>query len=321
MNRENLILSTAKTVIEQEYKAIQNLSNLLTPDFEKAVQGIYESSGRLIVTGVGKSAHIAQKMVATFNSTGTPAIFMHAADAIHGDLGIILKDDMVLVISKSGNTPEIKVLVPLIRLRENKIIALTGNIDSYLAQQADFVIDVTVDREACPNNLAPTTSTTAQLVMGDAIAVSLLELRGFSTDDFAKVHPGGALGKMLYLTAEDIYTHNEKPQVKTDTPMAEVIVEMTSKRLGATAVLEDHKIAGMITDGDLRRMIQREQNYTHLKAADIMNKHPKTISHDTLLVDALHMMRSNNITQVLVTQNDQYVGVIHIHDILKEGII
>ncbi|NPD44559.1 MULTISPECIES: SIS domain-containing protein [unclassified Lentimicrobium] len=315
------IKKIAQKVFEQEAQGIQNLSNQLTEDFAKAVEAVFLSKGRVIVTGIGKSANIAQKIVSTLNSTGTPAIFMHAADAIHGDLGIILKDDVVLAISKSGDTPEIKVLLPLIKFRGNTIIAITGNTDSYLAQKANFVLDVTVEKEACPNNLAPTTSTTAQLVMGDALAVALLEMRGFSTEDFAKVHPGGALGKKLYLKAEDIFNNNEKPMVNSGTSISDVIVEMTTKRLGATAVIDDGEIKGMITDGDLRRMLQVQVDYSKLIAAEIMNVAPKTIAHDTLLVDALNMMRMNNITQVLVTKNGEYVGVIHLHDILKEGIL
>lgn len=321
MKTKQNIQQIAKEVFEQEAQAIQGLSQLIDDDFEKAIEAIFHANGRVIVTGIGKSANIAQKIVSTLNSTGTPAIFMHAADAIHGDLGIVLKDDIVLAISKSGNTPEIKVLLPLIKFRGNKILAITGNIDSYLAQKADFVLNVTVEKEACPNNLAPTTSTTAQLVMGDAIAVALLEMKGFSTNDFAKVHPGGALGKKLYLKAEDIFNNNEKPIVSASTPISEVIVEMTTKRLGATAVIEDGEIVGMITDGDLRRMLQSQGDYSRLKAAEIMNTKPKLITHDTLLVDALNMMRMNNITQVLVTKNGAYVGVIHLHDILKEGIL
>jgi len=321
MTNKNRILEIARDVFEQEAQAIHKLGDFVNEDFAKAVETIYHSSGRVIVTGIGKSANIAQKIVSRLNSTGTPAIFMHAADAIHGDLGIVLKDDIVVVISKSGNTPEIKVLLPLINFRGNQLIAITGNMDSYLAKQSNFVLNVTVDKEACPNNLAPTTSTTAQLAMGDALAVCLLEMRGFTPEDFAKVHPGGALGKMLYLTAQDIYPQNEKPVVSPNTSITNVIVEITSKRLGATAVLEEGKIVGMITDGDLRRMLQQENEYTHLKAKDIMNKNPKTIQYKTLLVDALNMMRSNNITQVLVTKNDEYLGVIHLHDILKEGIL
>lgn len=321
MNQERSIKEIAREVFEQEATAVQNLSEYLNADFEEAVRSIFYSKGRVIVTGIGKSANIAQKIVSTLNSTGTPAIFMHAADAIHGDLGIILNDDIVLAISKSGNTPEIKVLLPLIKYRGNQMIAITGNMGSFLAKQADLTLNVSVEREACPNNLAPTTSTTAQLVMGDALAVCLLEMRGFSPEDFAKVHPGGALGKMLYLTAEDIFQQNEKPGVESNAAINEVIVEMTTKRLGATAVLEDGKIVGMITDGDLRRMLQKEKDFAHLKANDIMSVNPKTIQYNTLLVDALNMMRNNNITQVLVTKKDDYVGVIHLHDILKEGIL
>lgn len=321
MEQKSRIIEIAIEVFEKEASAIQNLSKYLNGDFENAVESIFRSEGRVIVTGIGKSANIAQKIVSSLNSTGTPAIFMHAADAIHGDLGIVLKNDIVLAISKSGNTPEIKVLLPLIKYRGNKIVAITGNMKSYLAQQSDFVLNVSVEREACPNNLAPTTSTTAQLAMGDALAVCLLEKRGFSQEDFAKVHPGGALGKMLYLRAKDIYQQNEKPSVEPNAEITEVIVEMTTKRLGATAVLEDGKIAGMITDGDLRRMLQKENDFSKLSAKDIMSKNPKTIEFDTLLVDALNMMRNNNITQVLVTRKGEYIGVIHLHDILKEGIL
>lgn len=321
MKQKNQILEIAKNVLEQEAQAVHQLIHHLSDDFALAVEAIYQSEGRVIVTGIGKSANIAQKIVSTLNSTGTPAIFMHAADAIHGDLGIIQPKDIVLTISKSGNTPEIKVLLPLIKFRGNKIVAITGNMESYLALQSDFVLNVSVEKEACPNNLAPTTSTTAQLAMGDALAVCLLEMRGFSPDDFAKIHPGGSLGKMLYLTADDIFSQNETPVVSPETPISEVIVEMTSKRLGATAVMENGQIKGMITDGDLRRMLQKQENFSHLIAADIMNPSPKIIQHDTLLVDALNMMRNNNITQVLVTKNGAYVGVIHLHDILKEGIL
>ena len=321
MSSTKNLYQIAKNVFKQEAAAILNLSKLLDTNFSEAIELIFHSKGRVIVTGIGKSANIAQKIVSTLNSTGTPSIFMHAADAIHGDLGIILKDDVVLAISKSGNTPEIKVLIPLIKFRKNSIIAITGNTDSFLAKQADFMLDTTVNKEACPNNLAPTTSTTAQLVMGDALAVCLLELRGFSTEDFAKVHPGGALGKKLYLKAEDIYTQNEKPMVSPDASINDVIVEISSKRLGTTAVLEDGRIVGMITDGDLRRMLQKRKDYSDLLAKDIMTHQPKTLAHHTLLVDALNMMRNNNITQVLITKDQEYVGVIHLHDILKEGIL
>ena len=321
MNSKQQITSSAKEVFKQESSAILQLSEQLTDDFSAAVEIIFHSKGRVIVTGIGKSANIAQKIVSTLNSTGTPAIFMHAADAIHGDIGIILKDDIVLTISKSGDTPEIKVLLPLIKYRGNKIIAVTGNTKSFLAKQADYTLDVSIEKEACPNNLAPTTSTTAQLVMGDAIAVCLQELRGFNMDDFAKVHPGGALGKKLYLKADDIFVHNEKPIVLPNASINEVIVEISSKRLGTTAVLENNEIIGMITDGDLRRMLQTKQDFSSLCAKDIMTKKPKTITHDTLLMDALNMMRNNNITQVLVSKNNEYVGVVHLHDILREGIL
>jgi arabinose-5-phosphate isomerase len=321
MKSNKRIRDIAKKVFEQESEAVKDLSNLIDSNFEQAVEVLYQSRGRIIVTGIGKSANIAQKIVSTFNSTGSPAVFMHAADAIHGDLGIIQKDDVVLTISKSGNTPEVKALIPLIRFRGNNLIALTGNMDSYLAKQADWVLNVSVKREACPNNLAPTSSTTAQLAMGDALAVCLLEMRGFSPEDFAQVHPGGALGKMLYLSAGDIYSQNEKPAVDPHATIEEVIVEITSKRLGATAVLEKGKIIGIITDGDLRRMLQKDNNYTQLTAKNIMSRNPKTIQQTTLLVDALNTMRSNNITQVLVAEDGKYLGIIHLHDILKEGII
>ncbi|OYT15972.1 MAG: D-arabinose 5-phosphate isomerase [Bacteroidetes bacterium 4572_77] len=321
MNQKQQIFQNAQEVFFQESKAIQQLSQLLDADFSQAIELIANSNGRVIVTGIGKSANIAQKIVSTFNSTGTPAIFMHAADAIHGDLGIILKDDVVLTISKSGNTPEIKVLLPLIKFRGNKIVAIVGNKESYLSQQADYVLDVTVEKEACPNNLAPTTSTTAQLVMGDAIAVCLLQLKGFSTEDFAKVHPGGALGKMLYLKAKDIISLNEKPQVEPQATIAEVIVEISSKRLGTTAVIDNQEIVGVITDGDLRRMLQENKDYSHCLAKDIMSENPKSIEIETLLVDALNLMRNSNITQVLVKKEEEYMGVIHLHDILKEGIL
>jgi arabinose-5-phosphate isomerase len=321
MKSNKRIRDIAKKVFEQESEAVKDLSNLIDSNFEQAVEVLYQSRGRIIVTGIGKSANIAQKIVSTFNSTGSPAVFMHAADAIHGDLGIIQKDDVVLTISKSGNTPEVKALIPLIRFRGNSLIALTGNMDSYLAKQADWVLNVSVKREACPNNLAPTSSTTAQLAMGDALAVCLLEMRGFSPEDFAQVHPGGALGKMLYLSAGDIYSQNEKPAVDPHATIEEVIVEITSKRLGATAVLEKGKIIGIITDGDLRRMLQKDNNYTQLTAKNIMSRNPKTIQQTTLLVDALNTMRSNNITQVLVAEDGKYLGIIHLHDILKEGII
>ncbi|MDT7831910.1 KpsF/GutQ family sugar-phosphate isomerase [Flavobacteriaceae bacterium S356] len=305
-----------------ESNAIANLTNLINEDFENAIECVLNSKGRLVVTGIGKSANIAAKIVATFNSTGTPSIFMHAADAIHGDLGIIQKDDVVICISKSGNTPEIKVLVPLIKNSKNKIIAITGNADSFLGKNADFTLNSYVEKEACPNNLAPTTSTTAQLVLGDALAVCLLELRGFSSTDFAKYHPGGALGKRLYLRVSDLIKDNQLPKVTEDSTIAEVIVEMTEKRLGVTAVLsEDNNISGIITDGDIRRMLTAQSDISKLAARDIMGKNPKLISSDAMAIEALETLENNNISQILVTNsNKDYVGVVHLHDLIKEGI-
>jgi len=308
-------------VIENEYLAIKKLVDSIDDDFIKVVQLLFESKGRVIVTGIGKTAHIAQKIVATFNSTGTPAIFMHAADAIHGDLGIIRKDDVVIAISKSGETPEIKVLVPLVKGRNNILIALVGSTQSYLAKQADYVIDVTVEREACPNNLAPTSSTTAQLVMGDALAISLLELRGFTPDDFAQFHPGGALGKKMFLRVSDLSVNNLVPKVNASENISNVIIEISSKRLGTTAVMKNNTLIGVITDGDLRRMIQDHPNYQQLKASEIMTGNPLTVEASDMVVNALSIMRENNITQLPVMDGDNYVGVIHLHDILKEGII
>ena len=321
MNTSLSILSTAKSTIISESKAIAHLSDLLTDDFAKAVELIYHSKGRVIITGIGKSAIIANKIVATFNSTGTPAIFMHAADAIHGDLGLILEDDVVICISKSGNTPEIKVLVPLIKNAHNKMIAITGNKASFLGQQADFILNAYVEQEACPNNLAPTTSTTAQLVMGDALAVCLLELRGFSSKDFAKYHPGGSLGKRLYLRVNDLSSQNLKPQVGLEASLKEVIVEITEKMLGVTAVIDNDKIVGIITDGDLRRMLSKSDDITGLKAKDIMSSNPRRIVEDAMAVDAKEVMEEFGISQLLVEHNGNYAGVVHLHDLIKEGII
>jgi len=318
--KEN-ILSVAKETISIEAKAIANLENLLTQDFAGAVQYIYNSKGRVIITGIGKSAIIASKIVATLNSTGTPAVFMHAADAIHGDLGTILKDDVVICISKSGNTPEIKVLVPLIKNFNNKIIAITGNADSFLALQSDFLLNAFVEKEACPNNLAPTTSTTAQLVLGDALAVCLLNLRGFSSKDFAKYHPGGALGKKLYLRVGDITAQNQQPQVSPNTNVKDVIVEISEKMLGVTAVIENKKIVGIITDGDIRRMLRNNDSFVHLTAADIMSKNPKTIAPDAMAVDALEMLEENKISVLIAEENGIYAGVVHIHNLIREGIL
>ncbi len=322
MNSKNSIIDIAKQTIEMESKAISNLSNLITDDFADAVNLIYNSKGRVIITGIGKSAIIANKIVATLNSTGTPSIFMHAADAIHGDLGLILKDDVVICISKSGNTPEIKVLVPLIKSAKNRIIAITGNKDSFLGQRADYVLNAFVEKEACPNNLAPTTSTTAQLVIGDALAVCLLELRGFSSNDFAKYHPGGALGKKLYLRVHDISSVNEKPKVNIDTSIKNIIIEISEKMLGVAAVIDNDRIIGIITDGDLRRMLTKEDDFASLTAKDIMSANPKHIKDSAMAVDALEIMESNGISQLLVEDdNGNYAGVVHLHDLIKEGII
>ena len=282
---------------------------------------IYNSKGRVIITGIGKSAIIANKIVATLNSTGTPSVFMHAADAIHGDLGLILKEDVVICISKSGNTPEIKVLIPLLKKAKNILIAITGNMKSMLAEQADFIFNSYVQKEACPNNLAPTTSTTAQLVIGDALAVCLQEIRGFSSDDFAKYHPGGALGKKLFLSVKELLELNEKPAVSLNSGIKEVIIEISKKRLGVTAVTENNKIVGIITDGDLRRMLANTEDFSKLYAKDIMSKAPKTINVSAMAIEAMEIMESNEISQLLVQDNEQYAGVIHLHDLIKEGII
>ena len=321
MKNLNPIIQTAKETILLESAAIANLAKLLDENFEKAVNFILNSNGRVIVTGIGKSANIATKIVATFNSTGTPAIFMHAADAIHGDLGNVQKNDIVICLSKSGNTPEIKVLVPLIRNYGNKIIAITGNVDSFLGKNADFPLNTFVEKEACPNNLAPTTSTTAQLVMGDALAVCLQDLRGFSKKDFAKYHPGGALGKRLYLRVSDLIENNQIPKVNVSDSIAKVIVEISERRLGVTAVLENKKIVGIITDGDLRRMLSKTTDINHFTAKDIMGKNPKTVQENAMAIEALEKLESNNITQILVVDaQEKYIGIVHLHDLIKEGI-
>tara|TARA_R100000353_G_scaffold176126_2_gene149447 strand:- start:41278 stop:42243 length:966 start_codon:yes stop_codon:yes gene_type:complete len=321
LNIEDRIISVAKDTIDTESKAIANLVDLVNEEFAGAVNTIFNSKGRVIVTGIGKSANIATKIVATLNSTGTPAIFMHAADAIHGDLGTIQENDTVICISKSGNTPEIKVLVPLIKAIENKLIAITGNRDSFLGQQADFVLNAYVEKEACPNNLAPTTSTTAQLVIGDALAMCLLDLKGFSSKDFAKFHPGGSLGKKLYLRVSNLTSLNEMPQVAPNTDVKEVIVEISEKMLGVTAVVEDNKIVGIITDGDLRRMLTKTDNFAGLTAKDIMTYNPKKIANNAMAVEAMEMMDKYGITQILAEENGKYCGVVHIHNLTKEGII
>jgi len=317
------IKQIALRTIELESLAIAGLANYINQDFEKAVDTISRCKGRVVFSGIGKSAVIAQKIVATFNSTGTPSIFMHAADAIHGDLGIVQQDDIVVIISKSGESPEIKVLVPLIRNFGNTLIAIAGNDQSYLARRCDILLNTTVDQEACPNNLAPTSSTTAQLVMGDALAVCLMEEKGFRSDDFARFHPGGALGKKLYLRVSDLYINNEKPEVTANQSLKEVIMEMTRKRLGVTAVTGENKeLLGIITDGDLRRMLKNDLTISdNITASDIMTKNPKTIQADQLAVEALDLLRKNEITQLAVVDNGVYLGIIHLHDLVKEGII
>jgi len=315
------IKQIAINTIADELAAIEGIRASINDNFIKAVETILQSTGRVVVTGIGKSANIAAKIVSTLNSTGTQAIFMHAADAVHGDLGMIRQEDVIICLSKSGNTPEIKVLLPMLRIMGNKLIAIVGNLSSYLALQSDIVIDASVPREACPNNLAPTSSTTAQLVLGDALAVALLECRGFTANDFARYHPGGALGKRLYLRVADLYINNEKPAVSPATGIREIILEISSKRLGCTAVIENKKLIGLITDGDLRRMLQSNTSVSHLTAIDIMTQKPLTISSENLVSDALDLMREKNITQLPVVHNDEYLGVVHLHDILKEGII
>ena len=312
----------AKRVIAMEAAAIADMQSRIDENFEKAIDLLQNCRGRVVFSGIGKSSIIAQKIVATFNSTGTPSIFMHAADALHGDLGIVQEGDIVIVLSKSGNSPEIKALIPLIKNFGNQLIAISGNHKSDLAEQADVFLDTTVPQEACPNNLAPTTSTTAQMVMGDALAVTLMELKGFKDDDFAKFHPGGTLGKKLYLRVADVFLHNEKPAVLPNQSLKEVIVEITKKRLGVSAVIdEQNNLIGIITDGDLRRMLEKSTDIEHISAKDIMTSNPKSISEDELAVTALDMMRKNAITQLTVTKGTTYAGIIHIHDLLKEGLI
>ncbi len=320
MKTEKEILDIAKKALKIESEAVMQLQNQLGSDFYQIVRKIYESKGRVVVTGIGKSAIIANKMVATFNSTGTPSLFMHAADAIHGDLGMIQHDDVIICISKSGNTPEIKVLAPLLKQSGNLLIAMVGNTDSYLAKQANFVLDTTVEIEACPNNLAPTTSTTAQLAMGDALAVCLLESREFGAKDFAKYHPGGALGKKLYLKVGDLSLQNEKPSVDINDKLPNIILEISSKRLGMTAVLDNGRLVGVITDGDLRRLMEKGFS-NDVIASEIMSKNPKSIDMDELAVNALELMKENNITQLIVMDTNSYQGVIHLHDLIREGIL
>ena len=320
MKTENII-NIARQTITEEAAAVAKLTDYIDDDFTQAVDYILHSKGRVVITGIGKSAMIANKIVATMNSSGTPAIFMHAADAIHGDLGIIQQEDVVICISKSGNTPEIKVLVPLLKRGNNKLIAITSNKGSVLAQQADWVLYAHVEKEACPNNLAPTTSTTAQLVLGDALAVCLLEMKHFGSSDFAKYHPGGALGKRLYLKVSDIVVHNQKPEVSPDTDIKKVIVEISAKMLGVAAVIDQGNIVGVVTDGDIRRMLSKTDTIKGLTAKDIMSVRPKTIDFDSLAIDALNLMEKNKITQLLVTQDGKYAGIIHLHNLIQEGLL
>ena len=311
----------ATSVIDKEEKAVARLKTFVDDNFIEILQLIFNSKGRLIIAGIGKSAIIGNKIVATLNSTGTPAIFLHAADAIHGDLGIVQPDDIVMCISKSGNTPEIKVLAPLIKRMGNKLIAMVSNVDSYLAQHSDYILPTTVDREACPNNLAPTSSTTTQLVMGDALAVCLLKMRGFTQEDFAKYHPGGSLGKKLYLTVEDVMDKTLRPWVKPDESIQNTIINISQNRLGATVVLDNEKLLGIITDGDVRRMLERGVPMDRLKASDIMSVSPKIIEASALAVKAFNLMDKFQITSVVVTDNGQYAGLIHVHDVMREGIV
>lgn len=320
ISNENILALAKKTIIT-ESESIIKLTSFLDDNFSNAAQAIYNSKGRLVVTGIGKSAIIAQKMVATFNSTGTPSLFLHAAEAIHGDLGMLQKDDVIICISKSGNSPEIKVLVPLLTRFGNTLIAITGNMTSFLAKGAKYVLNTTVDKEACPINLAPTSSTTAQLVMGDALAVCLMEMRDFKPEDFAVYHPGGALGKKLLLRVKDMLEHTLKPMVAPDASIQQVIFEISEKRLGVTAVVENDAVIGIITDGDIRRMLSERDQFKDLVARDIMTKNPKLIQATDMVTDALNTLEDFSITQLIVVENNEYKGVLHLHDILKEGIV
>ena len=321
MNRQ-LIQQTGLRTIELETASIDGLRPYINEDFIKAVEFIYNSKGRVVVSGIGKSAIIAQKIVATLNSTGTPGLFMHAADAIHGDLGMIQKDDVVIVISKSGESPEVKVLVPLIKSFGNILIGMVGNDQSFLARHSDVILNTTVSQEACPNNLAPTSSTTAQMVMGDALAISLMELTGFSGQDFAKYHPGGLLGKKLYLRVSDLYINNEQPKVLPTATLKEVIISISGSRLGVTAVVNNEDtLVGVVTDGDLRRMLEKDVDLTGISAKDIMTVSPKTIQADEMAVNAMAALRKFDITQLIVIKDDKYVGIIHLHDLVREGLL
>lgn len=316
------IVQTALETIELEAASVSGLAAFIDDGFDKAIQQIALCKGRIVISGVGKSAIVAQKIVATLNSTGTPALFMHAADAIHGDLGMVQQDDIVLLISKSGESPEIKVLVPLIKNFGNTLIGMVGNTESFLAKSSDIILNTTVSQEACPNNLAPTSSTTAQMVMGDVLAVCLMQLHGFSDHDFARYHPGGNLGKRLYLRVADLCKNNEAPKVSPETGLKQVIVEITEKRLGVTAVVDhNNQVTGIITDGDLRRMLEKTNDLSAIIAADISSPHPKTIEPGMLAVEALEVLRENDISQLIVAENGQYIGILHLHDLIREGII
>lgn len=316
------IQSIALQTIRLEAGAIARLEEAINDNFVRAVESLLECKGRFVISGIGKSAVIAQKIVATLNSTGTPSIFMHAADAIHGDLGMVQQDDVVMVISKSGESPEIKVLIPLLRNFGNTLIGMVGNMDSFLAKNVSIVLNTTVSQEACPNNLAPTSSTTAQLVMGDALAVALMHVKGFDSKDFARFHPGGALGKKLYLRVSDLYVQNEKPSVKSDASLKEVIVEISTKRLGATAVVDENEVLqGIITDGDLRRMLEQQLNLEGIEANAIMTRSPKVIAPDAMAVEALDLMRQKDITQLVVSEANKFLGFIHLHDLIREGLL
>lgn len=321
MKSKKSIIEAGVSTLQLEAQAILGLIKNINDDFVKVVNLIIESPGRVIVTGIGKSAIIAQKIVATFNSTGTPAIFMHAADAVHGDLGMIQKDDIVICISKSGNTPEIKLLAPLLKRSGNTMIGMIGQLNSALAMQADFLLNTHVEKEACPHNLAPTTSTTAQLAMGDALAMCLLHARDFNEQDFARYHPGGSLGKKLYLKTGDLALKNQKPSIRPEASVKDVIIEISQNRLGTVVVVDGDVILGIITDGDIRRMLEKHSDLTHIKASDLMNPNPKKIEKDLLALNALEIIKENNITQLLVTDAGSYFGIVHLHDLLQEGII
>jgi len=319
---QSKIVNAATKTIELEVQSIEGLLPFINDQFIDAVNAIHQGKGRVVISGIGKSAIVGQKIVSTFNSTGTPALFMHAADAIHGDLGMVQQDDVVILISKSGDSPEVKVLVPLIKNFGNTLIAITGNLKGYLANNANIIINSTVEQEACPNNLAPTTSTTAQMVMGDALAVALMELKGFNTADFARYHPGGNLGKRLYLRVEDLFDRTTAPKVNVNASLKEVIVEMTSKRLGATAVVDENNIIkGIVTDGDLRRMLEKNMFSNDILAKDIYSVNPKTIEPETLAIEALELMRKHDISQLVVSNNNIYLGILHLHDLVREGIV